>query len=260
MTQPKENEKFYSAKNVSGVLGFKEEGETACREMFALLTAENSPLTNADIWGAIIHEPENDNNYWHIHFYAEFQTAMGKQKYLDMFEVGLQVNRERIQIRSVRDSRLTMRYLLHKGYPSKKQYTLDDLVTNAREDFERALQDVVKKARDYTLDDIIACRTLKEVAELVGLQDYGKARQFWLDMQKEGEVENLAVAYAGLVSYTKRLEDTTRSLVETSMLYMGETETRALSAGSAYGGENFARYHNEYLRLISKLENILKEG
>lgn len=84
-------------------------------------------------WAWIDHEPDTDNGSPHTHFIFQYNGSRTIQQVADRLEISPQY------IQVVKRLTSFYRYMVHKDNPEKKQYSVDDIQTNHKQDFEIAI-------------------------------------------------------------------------------------------------------------------------
>lgn len=128
-------------------------------------------------YAIIEHEPETEEKQRHIHIALYFQNARRRDSVCELFK-----GKGNAFAEPIKDSQvLVYKYFIHKGYPDKKQYSIDDIRSDNIEFWNK---EVVENTALTIVEDLIRGRDIREM-----LKEYG--RDFVINYQKYYEMASL---------------------------------------------------------------------
>lgn len=89
-------------------------------------------------WAYIDHEPDDENGKEHTHFIFRMNGRRTVQQVADRLEISPQY------VQVVHKIVGFYRYMVHKDNPEKKQYKIEDIVSNHLEDFREVIEGTQK--------------------------------------------------------------------------------------------------------------------
>lgn len=184
--------------------------ETQTPYLWIIFGRKNSPLikdfnyyyeklsawcsVNARLWTFIGHDKDIDDDgelkFRHIHALIVLKEGQKPRlsTSLNRLATHLGIDSVDIDIEKAENIASCIRYCLHKGYPTKYQYSLEDLKTNLTEDEIAPYLDIEDKSftASYLINlvQICNCSTIT-ILKQIGLKNYIRYRNVIMDIIRE---------------------------------------------------------------------------
>lgn len=149
---------------------------------------------NAKLYAFIVHDKDLEEDgetpkFRHIHAVIILKDGVQPRLSTSLKRLSdvLEIDGDSVDIDGIINLRQCMRYLIHKGYPTKHQYERSEIISNlSSQDLGDYLEDEVFMTANYIINlvQICNCSTILILKE-VGLKNYLKYRNAIIDIIKE---------------------------------------------------------------------------
>lgn len=186
---------FNNGKNIGVVINFP--NEKAPENVTDILEG----LGKFGNFGYIIHDkdelPNGEPKTLHAHVVIEAEKGASSGTWVKRMCETFGVPEECISVDTIKSLDGAWRYLIHKDNPEKHQYTLEEVATNNPETLKKAIE---RPSNGVSLDGLMNCKNVYELARYVGVTQYSRYKKCWDDMREFAKKEEREADYCERLS------------------------------------------------------------